>query len=394
MNTFRRGRFVATLSAMALVVAALPFAPAAQAATVTVELEPVSGDRLFSPQNRGSINAGDTILWQNRNGTHDVVSASIPAGATAWASPLLTGTATYSRAFTVAGNYRYYCSLHSSASEANATPQDTSKMVGQFTVVADTTAPITPAGFTATPASGSQINLAWTPSSSTDVASQEIYRNTTNSRGTASLVATFANNTQASHPDTGLTAATLYYYWLEAIDGAGNRSVPAAASASTSSVNAQVDTSQTLIFDVATTLQLAVTPASLDFGSISPAQPTDTAVGATVANVKSNSGWSLMVKAIGANGVDQAPGDDGVMTSGANTIPISQLGWRINPSASVSGSAAYASMSDVNAALATSAGGTPAAGTDTYLQYRMTVLFSDPVALNYQTVLLFTATSP
>lgn len=389
----RLTRLAASLTAAALVVGLLPLAPAL-AATRTVELEPVSGDRLFVPQNLGNINAGDTIVWQNRNGTHDVVSASIPAGATSWASPLLTGSASFSRTFTVAGNYRYYCSLHSSASEANATPQDPSKMVGQFTVVADTTAPAAPTGFTATAAGGSQINLAWTPSASSDVASQEILRSTTNSRASAALVTSFANNTQATYQDGGLTAATTYYYWLEAIDGAGNRSASATANATTSSVNAQVDTSQTVLFDVASTLELTVTPATLDLGSISPAQPTESAVGATVANVQSNAGWSLAVKSIGANGVDEAPGDDGVMTSGSNTIPVGRLAWRVNPSGSDPGSAPFTALTDVNGTIATSSAGTPAAGTNTYLQYQLSLEYSDPVALNYQTVLLFTATSP
>lgn len=385
---------VGTVVAALLMTVAPPFAGPVAAATFNVDLEPVSGDRLFAPQNLGNINQGDTIVWQNRNGTHDVVSASIPAGATAFASPILTGSATYTRSFTVAGTYRYYCSLHSSASEANAATQDPSKMVGRFTVVADTTAPNPPTGMSATAAGGSQINLAWTPSNSGDTARQELFRNTVNTRGTATLIQTFNNNTTAAFGDSGLTSATAYYYWLEAVDGAGNRSTPATATATTSSVNAQVTTQQTVLFDIGSTLQLTVTPASIDFGSVTPAAAATTAVGATVANVKSNAGWTLSVKSIGANGTDDSPGDDAVFTSGANTVPISRMGWRVNPDASTAGSAAYAAMSDSGATILSSAVATPALGTDTYLQYELQTLFSDPVGLNFTTVLLFTATSP
>ena len=391
-----RGKLAVLLGTLALLGSMLPFmASVALAATFTVQIEPVAGTRNFSPQNLGNITAGDTITWTNVNGTHDVSSANIPATAVAWVSPILSGTATFSRTFTVAGNYRYFCSLHSSAAAANAATQLTTEQVGQFTVIADIIAPVAPTGLTATAAGGSQINLAWTPSTSTDVARQEVFRNTTNTRGTATLVQTFTNNTTAAYSDTGLTAATLYYYWLEAVDGALNRSTPATASAATTSVNAQVSATQIVIFNIPTTLQLSVTPASIDFGNVTPAVPATTAVGATTANVKSNAGWTLAVKSIGRNGTDEAPGDDAVFTSGLNTVPVSRMGWRVNPSAILAGSALYSAMSDANTTIGTPAVvATPAAGVDTFLQYQLTTQFSDPAGLDYQTVLLFTATSP
>jgi plastocyanin len=387
---FRPRSGVALAVAALLMAVALPFPQPVAAATLTVQMN----NNLYVPQNLGNINAGDTIVWQNVNGTHDVVSANIPAGATSWASPTLSGSATFSRTFTVAGNYRYYCSIHSSASAANATPQSTSAMVGQFTVVADTTAPAAPTGLSATPGGGSQINLAWTPSTSTDTARQELFRNTVNTRSSATLIQTFTNNTTAAYADSGLTAATTYYYWLEALDGASNRSTPASANATTSSVDAQVNAQQTVVFDVAATLELTVTPASIDFGSVSPAAAATTAVGSTVANVKSNGGWTLAVKSVGANGTDESPGDDAVFTTGTKTVPVSRMGWRVNPDASTPGSAAYTPHGDANSTVGTSATATPAAGVATYIQYQLQTQFSDPAGLDYRTVLLFTATSP
>ena len=143
-----------------------------------------------------------------------------------------------------------------------------------------------------------------------------------------------------------------------------------------------------------TTLSLSVTPASIDFGTVSPAAAALTAVGATLANVKSNGAWTLAVKSIGTNAIDEAPGDDAVFTSGTNTVPVSRMGWRVNPNASTAGSATYTPLSDVNATVGTATAATPAAGVDTYLQYQLQTQYSNPVGLRYRTVLLFTVTSP
>ena len=396
MRTASRSRFAFVGMAMAavLVVAGLPFAQPVAAATFNV-IAQESPSRLFVPQNLGNITAGDTIVWAGSAGTHDVTSATIPATAVAWASPFLTSAATtFSRTFTVAGNYRYFCSLHSDAAQANLATQSTTQQVGQFTVVADLAAPNAPTGLTATGFSGSQINLAWTVSSPADATSQQIFRNTVNTKpGTP--IATIANNTTASYADTGLTAATTYWYWLDAVDGAGNRSTSATASAATVSVNATTTAQQIVLFDIAATLQLSVTPASINFGPVSPAAAAPTAVGATVANVRSNGGWTLAVKSIGTNAIDDAPGDDAVFTSGLNTVPVARMGWRVNPGVATPGTAPYTPLSDLNATIGAPATvATPALGVDTYLQYQLTSLYSDPPALAYRTVLLFTATSP
>ncbi len=111
----------------------------ALAATYTVQSGGTSAPYWFLPQDLGNINVGDTITWENVSGTHNIQSARIPAGASAWISPNMTAGGTFSRRFTVAGNYRYFC-FHATAAEANATPQVTDRQIGQFTVVADPTA--------------------------------------------------------------------------------------------------------------------------------------------------------------------------------------------------------------------------------------------------------------
>ena len=144
MQTKQRNKMASCLAAVtAIAITAVMFtvgAPIASAATKTVQIP--AGQKAFTPQNLGNINVGDTITWKN-NDSHNVVSANIPAGATAFESPFMTGaTASFSQTFTVPGNYRYLCTLHASAADANAATQG-STMVGEFTVVAGTTVPPT-----------------------------------------------------------------------------------------------------------------------------------------------------------------------------------------------------------------------------------------------------------
>ena len=65
---------------------------------------------------------------------------------------------------------------------------------------------------------GGEIDLTWTPSTSTPVTEQRVYRATV-SGGPYSLVQTFFNNTTTSHTDTGLTNGTTYYYVIRAFGG-------------------------------------------------------------------------------------------------------------------------------------------------------------------------------
>jgi chitodextrinase len=90
---------------------------------------------------------------------------------------------------------------------------------------ADTTAPSTPTGLTATAVSSSQINLSW--SASTDnvgVTGYRVYRNGT-------LLTTLGNVT--SYQNTGLSASTTYSYTVQAIDAAGNASGQSAPDSAT-----------------------------------------------------------------------------------------------------------------------------------------------------------------
>ena len=89
---------------------------------------------------------------------------------------------------------------------------------------ADTTAPSTPAGLTAT-GGKRKITLAWSASSDTGgsgLAGYEVFRSATAS-GPFTLLATATSNT---HTDNGPTRGRRYWYYVKAYDGAGNRSTP------------------------------------------------------------------------------------------------------------------------------------------------------------------------
>jgi chitodextrinase len=93
---------------------------------------------------------------------------------------------------------------------------------GSFTTAAapDTTAPSVPAGLTATAASSSQVNLAWTASTDNiGVSGYRVYRNGTQ----------VATTTLPSYSNSGLTADTLYSFTVSAYDAAGNASTQSTA---------------------------------------------------------------------------------------------------------------------------------------------------------------------
>ncbi len=88
----------------------------------------------------------------------------------------------------------------------------------------DTSAPTTPGGLSATPASPTSVSLAWNASTdNVGVTGYRVYRDDV-------LVSTTAVRTFA---DPGRTAATTYRYAVVAFDAAGNTSGPAAATATT-----------------------------------------------------------------------------------------------------------------------------------------------------------------
>ncbi|MBI5192545.1 MAG: fibronectin type III domain-containing protein, partial [Nitrospirae bacterium] len=97
------------------------------------------------------------------------------------------------------------------------TPAKSWAVVGSTSL---TVVPLAPAGLTASdkPADqGSAINLSWTPSTTTGVTEQRIYRGTSTGGPYSTLVTTLLNNTTSVYTDTtGLTNGATYYYVVRA----------------------------------------------------------------------------------------------------------------------------------------------------------------------------------
>ena len=134
------------------------------------------------------------------------------ATANGWTS---TGPASYT--FATAGSKTIYAWAKDAAGNVSAS------MSASVTVaLLDTTAPTVPAGFTATAASSTQINLTWAASSdpvvtgqtTSGVAGYKVYRNGTQ----------VATTTAVNYSATGLTASIAYSFIVSAYGTAGNSS--------------------------------------------------------------------------------------------------------------------------------------------------------------------------
>jgi chitodextrinase len=98
--------------------------------------------------------------------------------------------------------------------------------LGTSTAPADTTAPSTPTGLSKTASTGTNVSLAWSPSTdNVAVAGYGVYKNGT-------LVSTTSG---ASYTVGGLACGTSYTFSVDAYDAAGNRSAKTSLTAATSS---------------------------------------------------------------------------------------------------------------------------------------------------------------
>jgi len=99
-----------------------------------------------------------------------------------------------------------------------------------------TTVPSAPTGLTATAASSSVINLAWsavTAPANCTISFYNIYRSTTSGFTASSTTLVASGVTTASYSDTGLAGSTTYYYLVEAVDADGSSGPSAQSSATT-----------------------------------------------------------------------------------------------------------------------------------------------------------------
>ncbi len=154
--------------------------------------------------------------------SYQITATNNPAGFNATGLPaglsVNTNTGLISGTPTASGSYNVQISAMNSYGTGSAALVLTVS-------AADTTAPSTPTGLSATAVSSSQINLSWTASTDPDNAASQIsytvYRNGTQVGTTAAGVTSYA--------DTGLTASTSYTYAVSASDPSHNTSAQSAS---------------------------------------------------------------------------------------------------------------------------------------------------------------------
>ena len=110
-------KYFAGVVAAALLCLGCPSAGLAASTNVTVGF---SGHLTFSPTNT-TINTGDQVIWTWAGANHSSTSGTngvagddngVPSGL--WDSGVLTAGKTFTNTFSSAGNFSYYCSVHSS----------------------------------------------------------------------------------------------------------------------------------------------------------------------------------------------------------------------------------------------------------------------------------------
>lgn len=138
--------------------------------------------------------------------TTDWLSQVFDAGVTSWISTILEDGASYEvrlRARTVSGR----------ASDWTATQTKVAQ--------ADAVAPGLPTALSSSKA-GSNVTVTWTNPNSPNLFKAEVYRNTVNTFGTATLIATLYGgiNSARSYADNGLANGT-YYWWVRSVNASG-----------------------------------------------------------------------------------------------------------------------------------------------------------------------------
>jgi chitodextrinase len=132
----------------------------------------------------------------------------------------VTGTSFSNTGLTSGKTYSYTVAAYDAA--GNTSIQSSS--ASATTQASDTTAPTVPSGLTATAASSSAINLAWSAATDTvGVQGYQVFRN-------GVQIATVSGT---SFTDSGLSAATTYAYTVSAYDAAGNTSAQSSSASAT-----------------------------------------------------------------------------------------------------------------------------------------------------------------
>lgn len=184
-----------------------PAAPSGLAATA------VSSTQINLSWNDNSNNETEFAIERSLDGTAFTQIATVAANTTSYSNTGLSAATQYAyrvRALNAAGNSNY-------SNTSNATTQ------------AAPQSPAAPTALSATAASSTQINLAWTDNSNNETG---FYIERSADGSSFTQIAAVGSNV-STYSNTGLTAATVYYYRVRSYSAAGNSNYSNSANAMT-----------------------------------------------------------------------------------------------------------------------------------------------------------------
>jgi fibronectin type 3 domain-containing protein len=201
-----------------------PGAPGGLSATAT------SSSQISLSWGASSAGSSCTVSY---NVFRSTTSGFTPSSSNQIASSL-AGTTYADSGLAASTTYYYVVEAVDAAGSSAPSPQASAETLGGSDGSCSTV-PSAPAGLTATASSSSEIGLAWsavTPPVNCTISSYNLYASTTNgfTPGSGNLISTVSSGT--TYSDTGLSAATTYYFVVEAVDAFGN-SVPSSQQSAT-----------------------------------------------------------------------------------------------------------------------------------------------------------------
>lgn len=178
-----------------------------------------------------NANVGDTVRFQWVSGFHTTTSTSIPSGATMWDNEMNSGSPTFDYKLQTEGTYEYWCVPHSPT------------MSGTINVGAALPVKFGDI-FTSENAAG-HIAIQWQAYTESDLASYAIKRSIDGSRffeiGRVPVKATAGGSSQYNFADEKtMRSQKFYYYYVEATDKDGNKTLSGIRLHRTKSFNAEI----------------------------------------------------------------------------------------------------------------------------------------------------------
>ena len=194
--------------------------PSPAVRTWSVDSVAPAATTLLAPANGTTTNVARDFDWSDVGDPSGVsYHLQVDNGGSGFGSPEIDrpgmGASSYSVPF-VLPDGTYSWRVKTTDGGGNAGPWSS---VFSFTL--DAAAPSAPGNLTATALKGKKISLTWTASSDgsgSGIAQYEIYRATSSSGPFARI----AGTTQTTYTNSGLTQNTTYWYYVRAIDRAGN----------------------------------------------------------------------------------------------------------------------------------------------------------------------------